>query len=78
MVTIVILFILFVACCFALLNWRKTTAAVIVVALIGFEAVGCGLVPSLLLKNLQLRSVVENNSQRGKRNAIIVLGGGTA
>ena len=78
MVTIVILFILFVACCFALLNWQKTTAAATIVALIGFEVVGCGLVPSLLLKNLQLRSIVEDNPQWGKRNAIIVLGGGTA
>jgi hypothetical protein len=46
-------------------------------ALVSFEAVGSGFVPSLLVENPQSRFIVEDNPAWGKRNALIVLGDGT-
>jgi uncharacterized SAM-binding protein YcdF (DUF218 family) len=77
MVTVVILFFLLAGCCFALGKRRKTTATAMAVALVSFEAVGSGFVPSLLVENLQSRFIVEDNPAWGKRNAVIVLGDGT-
>jgi uncharacterized SAM-binding protein YcdF (DUF218 family) len=60
----------------ALLKCRRTTAIMILVTLIAFEAVGSGWVPSLLLGSLQSTSTGENPAW-GERNVIIVLGDGT-
>jgi uncharacterized SAM-binding protein YcdF (DUF218 family) len=77
MITLTILFFLVASAGFALLDRRRTTAIAIAAALIAFEAVGSGLIPSLLLETLQSRSVVEDNPAWGERNVIIVLGDGT-
>jgi uncharacterized SAM-binding protein YcdF (DUF218 family) len=77
MISLIILFCLLASATFALLKWRKPTAATIAVALIAYEAVGSGLVPSLILKTLQSRSIAINNPAWGQRNVIIVLGYGT-
>ena len=77
MVTVVILFFLLAGCCLALWKRRKTTATAMAAALVSFEAVGSGFVPSLLVENLQSRFIVEDNPAWGKRNAVIVLGDGT-
>jgi uncharacterized SAM-binding protein YcdF (DUF218 family) len=60
----------------ALLKCRRTTAIIILVTLIAFEAVGSGWIPSLLLGSLQSISAGENPAW-GERNVIIVLGDGT-
>ena len=60
----------------ALLKCRRTTAIMILVTLIAFEAVGSGWIPSLLLGSLQSTSAGENPAW-GERNVIIVLGDGT-
>jgi uncharacterized SAM-binding protein YcdF (DUF218 family) len=77
MISLIILFFLLAAGSFALLKWRKTTAATITVALIAYEGVGSGLVPWLILEGLQSRSVAKDNPTWGQRNVIIVLGDGT-
>jgi hypothetical protein len=77
MITLIILFSLVLSAGFALLNRRRTTAIAIAAALVAFEAVGSGLIPSLLLETLQSRSIVRDNPAWGERNVIIVLGDGT-
>ena len=77
MITLIILFSLTAAAGFALLNRRKTTAIVVAVSLIVFEAVGSGLIPSFLSGTLQSKAVVQDNPAWGERNVIIVLGDGT-
>jgi uncharacterized SAM-binding protein YcdF (DUF218 family) len=78
MITSTILFCLVASVCFVLLNQRRPAAIVIAITLIVFEAVGSGLIPSLLLEALQSRSVVKDDPTWGERNVIIVLGDGTA
>jgi len=77
MITLIILFSLVLSAGFPLLNRRRTTAIAIAAALVAFEAVGSGLIPSLLLETLQSRSIVRDNPAWGERNVIIVLGDGT-
>jgi uncharacterized SAM-binding protein YcdF (DUF218 family) len=76
MIALTILFCLVVSAGFALLNRRRTTTIAIAGALIVFEAVGSGLIPSLLIETLQSKSVVEGPAW-GERNVVIVLGDGT-
>jgi uncharacterized SAM-binding protein YcdF (DUF218 family) len=78
MITLIILFSLLASGGFALSHWRRATGIAIMAVLIAFEAVGSGLIPSLLLQALQSRSVVQDNPTWGERNVIIVLGDGTA
>ncbi len=78
MITLAILFSLVASAAFALLSLRRSTAIAIAGALIVFESVGSGLIPSLLLETLQSRSIVKDNPNWGERNVIIVLGDGTA
>jgi hypothetical protein len=73
MVTGVVFFFLLAGCCFALGKRQKTAATVMAAALVIFEAVGSGLVPLLLVENLQSGFIVEDNPAWGKRNAVIVL-----
>ncbi len=77
MFSLIILFSLLVSSGFALLHWRRATVITIIAVLIAFEAVGSGVIPSLLLQALQSRSVVKDNPTWGERNVIIVLGDGT-
>ena len=77
MVTGIILFLLLVGCCCVPLNRRKLTATLTAAALVSFEAVGSGFIPSLLVKSLQARFVTEDHPAWGARDAIIVLGCGT-
>jgi uncharacterized SAM-binding protein YcdF (DUF218 family) len=77
MISLIILFSLLATGTFALLRWRKPTAATITAAVIAYEAVGSGLVPSVILNRLQSRSIAIKNASWGQRNAIIVLGYGT-
>jgi uncharacterized SAM-binding protein YcdF (DUF218 family) len=77
MITLTILLCLVASAGFALLNRRRATTIAILAALIVFEAVGSGLIPSLLLGTLQSRSVVEASPAWGERNVVIVLGDGT-
>ena len=77
MISLIIFFSLLASGSFALLKWRKTTAATIILALIVYEGVGSGSVPSLILKGLQSRSFAKDNPTWGERNVIIVLGDGT-
>ena len=78
MITLTILLFLVVSGSFALLNWRRATAIAIMATLIAFEAVGSGLIPSLLLATLQSTAVVKDSPAWGERNVIVVLGDGTA
>lgn len=78
MITLIILVCLLASGGFALLKWRKSTAAAITATLIAYEGVGSGLVPSLILEGLQSRSFAKDNLTWGQRNVIIVLGDGTA
>src|ERR1700730_1633685 len=77
MITLIILFFLLVSGCFALLKWRRTAVAAFAVAVIGYEAVGSGLLPSFMLQKLQSTSIAKDNLTWGQRNVIIVLGDGT-
>ncbi|MBV8402005.1 MAG: YdcF family protein, partial [Acetobacteraceae bacterium] len=77
MVTFIILLFLVAGCCCAPLSRRKLTATLMAAALVSFEAVGSGVVPSLLVESLQARFVMEDHPAWGERNAIIVLGRGT-
>ena len=75
-ITLAILFCLVGSAGFALFRRRKTTAIMISVTLIAFEAVGSGWIPSLFLGSLQSTSTGETPDW-GERNVIIVLGDGT-
>jgi uncharacterized SAM-binding protein YcdF (DUF218 family) len=78
MITLIILFSLLASGGFTLLQWRRATAIAIMAVLIAFEAVGSGVIPSVLVAALQSTSIVKDNPTWGERNVIIVLGDGTA
>jgi uncharacterized SAM-binding protein YcdF (DUF218 family) len=78
MITLIILFSVLASGGFALLHWRRATVIAIMAVLTAFEAVGSGLVPSLLLEMLQSTSIVQDDPAWGELNVIIVLGDGTA
>jgi len=54
-------------------KYKKTSIFVFILTLSGFFIIGCGILPAVLLKKLQLHSV---QPQWKERNAIVLLGSG--
>lgn len=77
MILNVLLVLSLLAMLLALLNWRRCSRALIVLALILLLAVGCGPVPTWLLTRLQSAYAVESPVAWGQRNVIVLLGAGT-
>ncbi|WP_109125783.1 YdcF family protein [Dyella sp. C11] len=74
----VLFIVLVLALCLRRLRWRKTSAALMAVCVLVFFGIGCGLLPRLLSENLQGRYESEPAIAWAPRNAIILLGAGTA
>lgn len=60
------------------LRWHRTSKTLYVVSLLLFLAVGCGPVPAWLLGDLQSPYLARPAIEWGGRNAIVLLGAGTA
>jgi uncharacterized SAM-binding protein YcdF (DUF218 family) len=63
---------------FLSLKWRRTSRTLYVVSVVWFLGVGCGPVPAWLLGNLQAPYAARPSLEWGARNAIVLLGAGTA
>jgi len=72
------LFVLLVVAWLLRRRWRKTAATLVVASLLVFLVIGCGLLPRLLSDNLQRGYQVEPSIAWAPRNAIILLGAGSA
>jgi len=73
----VLLVLILLAVVLALLKWRRSSRALMVLALILLLAVGCGPVPTWLLTRLQSAYAVDAPISWGQRNVIVLLGAGT-
>jgi uncharacterized SAM-binding protein YcdF (DUF218 family) len=60
------------------LRWRKTAHTLLIVGLLVFFGIGCGALPRLLSDGLQAGYDVDPAVAWAPRNAIVVLGAGTA
>jgi uncharacterized SAM-binding protein YcdF (DUF218 family) len=78
MTLIVLIAIIAVASLFLAFKWRATSSTLYAVSAVLFLAVGCGPVPGWLLSGLQSAYAVKPAVQWGQRNAIVLLGAGTA
>jgi uncharacterized SAM-binding protein YcdF (DUF218 family) len=67
-----------IATLFLFLKWRRTSRTLYVISVVWFLAVGCGPVPAWLLGNLQGPYAAKPSVEWGARNAIVLLGAGTA
>jgi uncharacterized SAM-binding protein YcdF (DUF218 family) len=73
----VLLVLILLAIVLALLRWRRSSRALLAVAVILLLAVGCGPVPNWLLRQLQSDYAGDAPLVWGQRNAIVLLGAGT-
>ncbi|WP_420962803.1 YdcF family protein [Brucella sp. IR073] len=64
------------AVCCAFFRWRLAARTLLTLAVVLFLAIGCGPLTSLILGNLQGPYLTPQPVQWGKRNAIVLLGGG--
>lgn len=77
MIILFILFLLILAVGFAIFKYIKTCIAILVLTLVCFFMIGNGLLPNMLLKNLESPPhIVVNPQFWHKRNAIVILGAG--
>lgn len=74
--SILVVLILLVIFC-AVFKWRRTSGALFLISVTLLLALGCGLIPTWLLSDLQSAYAVKHPIGWGKRNAIVLLGGGT-
>ena len=58
------------------LGWRRSSRAIVVVTLLGFFAIGCGVVPRLLLPLLQKPYAIRAPANWAPSNAIVLLTAG--
>jgi len=73
--TILLLILVAVIC--ALVKWRKTAALFLALGVVLFVSVGCGLVPGLLLQDLQASYSGNGVIHPARSTTIILLGNGT-
>jgi uncharacterized SAM-binding protein YcdF (DUF218 family) len=59
-------------------RWRKTAHALVMASLLLFFGIGCGALPRVLSDNLQSSYEVDPSIDWAPRNAIVLLGAGTA
>lgn len=73
----VLLILLALSIVLALLRWRRCSRVLLGLAVAWLLAVGCGLLPRLLLIRLQADYVTDTPIVWAQRNAIVLLGAGT-
>ena len=73
----ILLVLILLAIVLALLKWRRCSRVLMSLALILLLVIGCGPVPTWLLKRLQAAYAVDAPIAWGQRNVIVLLGAGT-
>jgi len=61
----------------AICNYKKTCCVSLLVTIISFLGIGCGIFPSLTLSHLESANAVLIQPHWAKRNAIVILGAGS-
>ena len=77
MTLLIVLLLILIGIGCSLLRWRKTAGVILVLAAVLFVSVGCGLVPSLFLDDLQSGYSANVVMEDAHSTAIILLGNGT-
>lgn len=77
MIVTFFIIIFLVAYFFKCMKWRCLAYGLQIFGLISFLAIGCGWIPTVLLKHLQSSFFIEPILPTAKRTVIVVLGGGT-
>lgn len=74
----VLFLLLLLAACLSHWRWRRTARTLVVLCVLVFLGVGCGPLARWLVDSLQVKAQAEPTVAWAERNAIVVLGAGTA